>query len=57
MDREEVLDLIKKLAHSQGFYGRLLEALYMAEEDEANEWLDQFWDCADTIDVIMRIEG
>lgn len=57
MDREKVLEIIEGLAHSQGFYGRLLEALYMADEDEANDWLDQFGDCADVVDVVMRIEG
>ncbi len=57
MDREKVLEIIESLARSQGFYGRLLEALYMADEDEANDWLDQFGDCADVVDVVMRIEG
>ena len=57
MDREKVLEIIEGLAHSQGFYRRLLEALYMADEDEANDWLDQFGDCADVVDVVMRIEG
>lgn len=57
MDREQVLEIIESLAHSQGLYGRLLEALCMADEDEANDWLDQFGDCADVVDVVMRIEG
>lgn len=57
MGREKVLEIIEGLAHSQGFYRRLLEALCMADEDEANDWLDQFGDCADVVDVVMRIEG
>lgn len=57
MDREQVLEIIEDLAHSQGLYGRLLKALFMADEDDANEWLDQFGDCADVVDVVMRIEG
>lgn len=57
MGREKVLEIIEGLAHSQGFYRRLLEALCMADEDDANEWLDQFGDCADSVDVVMRIEG
>ena len=55
MDREKVSEIIEGLAHSQGFYRRLLETLYMA--DDANERLDQFGDCADVVDVIMSRTG
>ena len=56
MDREKVSEIIEGLAHSQGFYRRLLEALYMG--DDANEWIEKkFGDCADVVDVVMRIEG
>ena len=33
MNREQILDAIEMLAHSQGFYGRLLEEIMSAPED------------------------
>ena len=57
MTREEVYGVIKTMAGSQGFYGRLLERLNEVAEDMANEFLDSFADCEDIIDVIMVLEG
>lgn len=57
MNKNEVLKTIKDLASSQGFYGRLLRALEEADENARDEWLGQFSDCKDSVDVILKIEG
>ena len=57
MKSNEVLDLIKELSKGQGVYGRLLQALNEADEDDRNQFLDSFEDCSNPIDVILRIEG
>lgn len=56
MTRQEVYEVIKSMAGSQGFYTRLLNRLNGADEDAANDFLDSFEDCSDAIDVIMAIE-
>lgn len=59
MGREELLKLIKDLAKSQGFYGRLLQQI-MGLDDEAQ---NDFWDYLeeknfkDGVDFILFIEG
>lgn len=58
MDREEMMAIFKDLARSQGFYGRLVEAI-----EEADPWdRDNFWDelesknFRDTVDLVMYLE-
>jgi hypothetical protein len=54
MSKEEILSVIRTLAMSQGFYGRLLEAI---EENE--EILDDLvaQNFGDVVDLVMYIEG
>lgn len=53
MDRNEILDSIKSLASSQGFYGRLYEQLY--DNDDALEYLEQ-QNFKDVVDMILFLE-
>ena len=57
MTREQVKAEIRQLANHQGFYGRLLEELNEAPEEDQNAFYDQFADCKDIVDFIMAIEG
>ena len=59
MNREEILEVLKSLASSQGFYGRLLASLNNASEDEREEFLCNLesQNFADSLDLIMYIEG
>lgn len=54
MDREQILNAIKGLAMSQGFYGRLLR-----EIDDNPEILDELENqhFKDVVDMVMFIEG
>lgn len=52
MNRNEILDLVKSLAKSQGFYSRLLEEL----NNEKLDYLEQ-QNFKDPIDFILFIEG
>lgn len=54
--RELVFSTIRTFASSQGFYGRLLNTLNEADEQDVDAWLTQFEDCNDTLDVVMQIE-
>lgn len=55
MTREQVKAEIRQLANHQGFYGRLLETLNEASEEDQNAFYDQFKDCKDEIDLIMQV--
>ena len=57
MTRKQVKAEIRQLAKHQGFYGRLLEDLNEAPEEDQNAFYDQFADCKDIVDFIMTIEG
>ena len=54
MDREQILNVIRGLAMSQGFYGRLLQQI-----DEDTEILDELENqhFTDVVDLILYIEG
>ena len=54
MDREQILNAIRGLAMSQGFYGRLLQRI-----DEDTEILDELENqhFTDVVDMILYIEG
>lgn len=58
MNRKQVLEIIKSLAKSQGFYGRLYRNIIIAEEN--GEDLTAFWDsfkgCKTAVDVVLVIE-
>lgn len=56
MVKENVLNVFKMLARSQGVYGRLLEQIGCDGEYAADGFFEQFADCRDAVDVVMRIE-
>lgn len=58
MTRNDILDAIRTLARSQGFYGRLLDAIYEADDDARDEFLDTLEDqhFNDTLDLVMFLE-
>lgn len=59
MNRDEILDAIKELATSQGFfYGRLYTAL-ITGTDDAEAYLAELESMkfADVVDMILYIEG
>ena len=57
MKREEILNAIKNLALSQGFYGRLYDTLTNGS-DEAENYLDylESQNFSDVVDMVMFIE-
>ncbi len=57
MNSDEVIDVFKMLALSQGSYGRLLAALKNAPEEEREEYLSQFEECKTPLDVILLVES
>lgn len=63
MKEQKVLQIIKDLAQSQGFYGRLYEALMHNKNSDDpiesgvyKEFMEQFKDCKEPVDVVMVIE-
>ena len=54
MNSEEILNTIKDLAKSQGFYGRLLEQIQ--DNEEALEYLEQ-QNFKDAVDLILFLES
>ena len=56
MDREQVKNLILGLSRSKGFYGRLYEALEETSEEERELFYNQFKDCKNELEVIIKIE-
>ena len=63
MGEQKVLQIIRDLSKSQGFYGRVYEAL-MHNKNSDNpiergvykEFMEQFKDCKDPVDVVLIIE-
>ena len=56
MKKQEILDTIKMLAKSQGFYGRLYEQIMTAEnKDEILEELENK-EFKDTLDLVFFFE-
>lgn len=55
MNKQEILEAIRNLALSQGFYGQLLDQIY---DDETEEILDELeaQNFKDVVDLIMYIE-
>lgn len=61
MKRTEILETIKSLASSQGFYGRLYQSLMDLKEnciDKYNEVMEELerQNFADPVDLVMYIE-
>lgn len=59
MNRDEIREVFKQLAMSQGFYGRLLRQIDEADEDvRENFWKDlEDQNFKDSLDLILYIEG
>lgn len=59
MNRDEIREVFKQLAMSQGFYGRLLRQIDEADEEaRENFWKDlEEQNFKDAVDVVMYIEG
>lgn len=57
MDREKILDAIRSLAASQGFYGRLYDSLTDGSE-QADEFLNTMEEqnFGDVVDMVMWLE-
>ncbi len=59
MTMDEIISLVRRLASSQGFYGRLLNSIEDCDE-ETFEKLKKHWEgmaFKDDVDFIMYIEG
>lgn len=59
MDKKEIVDAIRLLAHSQGFYGRLYNALMEASEEDMDEWFNETFteEPKNIVEMVMMIEG
>lgn len=59
MNRNEIEQVFRNLAMSQGSYGRLLARIYdLSEEDQDEFWAEmEAQDFSDEIAVIMYVEG
>lgn len=58
MDRTQILNAVSQLAASQGFYGRLYNALTSGTE-EAEEFMQQMEEqnFGDVVDMVMWLES
>lgn len=56
MAKKEVLGVFKTFARSQGFYGRLLNAIGWNGENAPEGFFDQFNGCKSPLDVILTVE-
>ena len=59
MKMEDIIKLIRTLAQSQGFYGRLLESISELPDEKYKE-LTELWESKqfkDDLDFILYIEG
>lgn len=62
MKMGELLNIIKQLANSQGFYGRLLRELEEIKQQEPAKYADivEKWEAknfTDSLDFILWLEG
>lgn len=59
MTRDDILDAIRMLAQSQGFYGRLLMTLTSLDPDDFDRVMDDLESrhFADTLDLVMFLES
>ena len=56
MDKEDVLNVFRELAQSQGFYGRLLRDIGWNGEYVDESFWEQFKDCSTDLDVVLVME-
>jgi len=59
MKRNEIMEWIKKLAASQGFYGRLLHAINSMDNNDREALFEHLeaQNFAGPVDLVMYIEG
>ena len=59
MKREEIMEIIKSLANSQGLYSRLYRDLMELDEDEYDEVMTELesQNFKDGVDLVMFIES
>ena len=59
MKKDEIIEWIKKLAASQGYYGRLLQAISDMDNNDREALFEHLeaQNFADPVDLIMYIEG
>jgi hypothetical protein len=56
MSRKEINDAIVSLAHSRGFYGRVI-AGYYGDYEEILDWLYETICPKDTLDIVYALES
>lgn len=61
MNIEQILEAIRELAHSQGFYGRLYEHLMYIKSNEPEQWKAAVKELeaqhfSDTVDMVLYFE-
>ncbi len=56
MSRTEINNAIVSLAHSQGFYGRLIAGNY-GDYEEILDWLYETVCPKDALDIVYALEG
>lgn len=59
MDREDIMTVFRDFARSQGFYGRLVEAIETCEPEQREEFWEELeaQNFQNPLDVILYIEG
>ena len=59
MNKEQIMETIRKLAESQGFYGRILRIIESSSEETREALLKglEEQDLHDAIDLINYLEG
>lgn len=57
MSENRIMAIIRSLAKSQGYYGRLLANLENANEAQKASFFKMFRNCKDEIDFVMTLEG
>jgi len=59
MKRKEIMEWIKKLAASQGYYGRLLQAINDMDNNDKNALFEHLeaQNFAGPVELVMYIEG
>lgn len=54
--KNAILSTIKTLSTSQGFYGRLLGNIQNANDSDLREFVNQFPNTTDPVDIILFLE-
>ena len=60
MNEEEILNTVRSLARSQGFYGRLYERIMDLKKnnpDGYQKFINCYSGCKDEVDFVMALEG